>query len=483
MALKEKVPATQTFFTYRAPQDGEYWFNVVTVDRGGRSIPADVSKEAPGLIVVIDSTPPQVEVQFVGTTPEGQQVRCEVRDANPDPVKTRFSYQTRDKIWRPLEATAAHTDTFCIPGQAALSGMIRVSVTDMAGNTSTREVNLSALPVVANTPAANTAGASPKLPANVQVIETPGEVFVTSPADLVGGTPKVPSTVVISEKVVPFNDRVEFITNKPSPPPLPAPSLADSTPKAPFAAPPALEMKPAVEIGATAPLLDVPANRHVVNNPHVFLDYQVEQQGVSGVGRVEVWYTRDQGKTWLKLSEDNQRKGQAEVDLPGEGLYGVTVVVSNGRGFGATPPQAGDAPDSWIEVDTTKPRAELLGVRSNPNGDDGSLHITWTAKDKNLRPEPVDLFYAVNRQGPWLPIAKGVKNDGLYRWTPTANVGSHVHIRLTVHDQAGNSTSSETLQPVALDDLSRPRGRVVGITTSPRPPHDNLPAPLPPQGN
>src|SRR5205085_390899 len=131
----------------------------------------------------------------------------------------------------------------------------------------------------------------------------------------------------------------------------------------------------------------------------------------------------------------------------------------------------------------TKPRAELLNVRSNPNGDDGSLHITWSAKDKNLHAEPIDLFYAVNRQGPWLPIAKGLKNDGLYRWSPAADIGSHAYIRLTVHDQAGNSASSESVQPVALDDLSRPRSRVVGITTVPRNVLGNGPVPLPPTGN
>ncbi len=67
--LKEKVPGTQTFFTFTAPHEGEYWFNVVTVDRGGRAIPADVNKEPPGLIVIIDSTPPQAEAASVSQHP------------------------------------------------------------------------------------------------------------------------------------------------------------------------------------------------------------------------------------------------------------------------------------------------------------------------------------------------------------------------------------------------------------------------------
>src|SRR4029077_9217814 len=212
-----------------------------------------------------------------------------------------------------------------------------------------------------------------------------------------------------------------------------------------------------------------PDHRHLINNPHIFLNYQIEQTGASGVGRVEIWCTRDLAKTWQKLDEDVNRKGQAELDLPGEGVYGLTVVVSNGRGFGANPPKPGDTPDWWVEVDSTKPQAELLAVQSNPKGEDGSLHITWRAKDKNLDAEPIDLFFAANRQGPWVPIAKGLKNDGLFRWIPSADVGSHAFIRLTVHDRAGNSAPSDSIQPVFLDDLSRPRGRVTGIITVTRP--------------
>ena len=38
------------------------------------------------------------------------------------------------------------------------------------------------------------------------------------------------------------------------------------------------------------------------------------------------------------------------------------------------------------------------------------------ASDKNLLDEPIDLYYATETSGPWLPIAKGLKNSGQYRW-------------------------------------------------------------------
>ncbi len=455
--LKEKVPATQTFFTYRATHEGEFWFNVVTLDRTGRAIPPDVTKEPPGLIVIIDSTPPQADAQLLSATAEGQQVRCEIHDSNPDPAKTRFYYQTRDQIWRSLDAMSGQLDTFCIPGQAALTGMIRVVACDLAGNTSTREFNLATLPTALPKSGLQTAGL---------------DKFVPAPPEFVASPPRPPLPLAAIEPI-------ETVVNK-LPVPIPTTTSIVEAARTPFALPTGPDMRPIPEITVpnVVPQVEAPAKRHIVNNSHVFLNYEVEQTGVSGVGRVEVWFTRDLGQSWHKLGEDLNRKGQAEVDLPGEGVYGVTVVIANGRGFGATPPLPGSVPDYWIEVDNTKPHAELLNVRSNPNGDDGSLHITWTAKDKNLHPEPIDLYYAVNRQGPWQPIAKGLKNEGIYRWTPAAEVGSHAFIRLTVRDQAGNTASSESVQPVPLDDMSRPRGRLVGVTTAPRTVVGTSPTPL-----
>jgi hypothetical protein len=490
--LKEKVSATQTFFTYRAPQDGEYWFNVATVDRTGRSIPANIAQEPPGLIVVIDSAPPQVEAHLVGSTPDGQQIRCEVRDANPEPAKTRLFFQTRDQVWRHAGAVVGQPDLFNVPAQAALTGMIRVIACDLAGNTTTREFNLAALKADNNNAQINNAPArGQKSLANVIVVDNPTEkVFVTPPpADEVA--PKTPGqAVVISETVVPYQERVEVIAQKPGPQAPPLPVAVEQASTAPFALPSGSEARSAGDKMPTAAAKnaqpEVPMKRHFVNNTHLFLEYQIEKAGVTGVGRVEIWYTRDAGQTWQKLGEDANRKGLAEVELPGEGVYGVSMAVANGRGFGAVPPSSGDQPDWWIEVDTTRPQAELVNVRFNPSGDDASLHITWTAKDKNLHPEPIDLFYAVNRQGPWLPIAKGLKNDGRYRWIPGPDIGSHAYVRLTVRDQAGNTASSESVQSVALDDLSRPRGRLVGITTAPRTAPQvvgNGIVPLPPQGN
>ena len=152
------------------------------------------------------------------------------------------------------------------------------------------------------------------------------------------------------------------------------------------------------------------------------------------------------------------------MQLPGDGVYGLTLVVSNGLGFGAQPPTAGDSPDWCIEVDTTKPTAQFTTVKLAPE-DGPSVHVAWTSTDRNLGTGPAELSYATSRQGPWLPIAKGLKGEGVHHWAPPPDIGAHAFLRLTVRDLAGNTTITETTQPVSLDDLSRPRARIAGIST------------------
>ena len=47
-ACKDVAPPTQTDFTYHVQHDGEYWFSVVTVDKSGKTRPADLTKETAG---------------------------------------------------------------------------------------------------------------------------------------------------------------------------------------------------------------------------------------------------------------------------------------------------------------------------------------------------------------------------------------------------------------------------------------------------
>jgi hypothetical protein len=449
--LAAKGQPWEKVFPYRPAQEGEYWFTVVTVDKLGRQMPADLAREGPGVIVVYDATMPQVDIIPLPATQEGQRVQCEVRDANLDLTKTRFEYQTADKNWRAGDAVPGSPNVFCIPQQAAHNGMVRVTAGDRAGNVNCKEFNLGGMPVGAltaqGTPGQPSGAGAPVVPAvAVQSIPQPEKTALQGP--VLTGFSATPPRVEVPEPPK------AFVSQKQGLPPSPLPTqLGEHGPDLPGTA--QVSKSPGV-----------PAVRQLVNSNHVSLEYQIDQPGSnSGVGKVEVWMTADEGQSWRPLGEDPDRRSPVEIDLPGDGVYGVSLVVTNARGFGDAPPRPGDVPDYWIEVDTSRPIARLHSVRPGTGDEAGVLWISWTAQDKNLTATPVDLYYSAKRNGPWTVIARGLKNDGHYRWTPPMEIGPEAFVRMVVSDKAGNSTQCETPQAVVLDDGIRLHGHVIGVAT------------------
>jgi hypothetical protein len=382
------VPPSQSVFNYQAPQDGEYWFSVATVDRSGRQTPPDVNNEPPRLIVIVDTRPPEVTLHKMTAVSGDLYLQCEVQDANPDPSKIKVEYLAKDQTWKALDALPDQNGLYRCPGPDQCAGLARATVSDRANNTTVRELNLMASEVV------NAAGAS-------------GESAVTTG----------------------YRQAAEVHSEKAMLPPSQEPA----------------------SVG--------PPSHQMINSTHATLAYQIDQQGAAAVGRVEVWMTRDKGQTWKFLCEDPDRQSPVEIDLPGDGLYGLSLVVSEAAAV-AQPPAPGEVPDWWVEVDTSKPVAQITGVRR----ENGTLIITWTATDNCLRPEPIDLFYANRPEGPWMAFARGLRNDGSYRWAMPADLGSQIYVRMEVTDRAGNVTQCQTSQPMVPESM-HPKAHVTGLAT------------------
>jgi hypothetical protein len=397
----EKALPNKKAFSFKAPEDGEYAFSIATVDQTGKANPADVSREAPCLIVVVDTQSPRIDLSLLPGAGAGAVIRCDVKDANPDATKLKIEYQTADQSWHTLTPVSTAADLFPIPDEKSWTGLVRAETRDKANNAAAVESNLKT---------ADTAtGQSPLNPA-------------------------------------PDADKVNSLENSlPAVDPDPIPTHVESRSNKP------------------APAETATANRQLLNSTHAELAYQLNEVGPSGVGKVEVWMTSDDGKSWKKLCEDKNRKSPVEFDLPGEGVYGLTLVVCNGYGMGDPPPAKGDQPDTWIEVDTTKPVAQLLGARPLMSEKGGALHITWSAKDKNLGADSIGLSFATSKEGPWMPIAKNLKNDGAYRWPVPRDAGAEFFVRLEVSDRAGNTTVCESTDKVVLD-MSHPKAKVLGVT-------------------
>jgi hypothetical protein len=444
--LRDKGTAAQRVFRFQAPRDGEFWFTMMTVDKQGRLFPPNLQNERPGLIVVIDTQKPAVEMINLGQAADGQLIQCDVQDANLDNARVRFYFQSGDKVFRPLEPMAGRGNVFCIPQQAVTTGVVRLVAEDLAGNQTLREEHL-------NHMATRKAPATAAQQASVQ----PPTIQTPPPPPLEAMQPNpLPHNVKTSPELEPADwrmsqrqpPRVEepaktvayrpdgsegprFEVAHSEPPPALAPAVNNPRPPAPVPQP-------------------LPAKRQIVNNTKVLLDYQIDKAAANSTAKAEVWLTRDQGKTWHKAAEDARRKSPIEVNLPGEGLFGLILLVTNGTSA-SSGPAVGDTPDWWIEVDATRPVAQITKVAVTHDRGQACVQIQWTATDGNLSDAPVDLYYAATAQGPWLPIAKGLKASGAHHWMPPAEIGAHAHVRLIARDSAGNTCICNTLEAVHLE--------------------------------
>jgi len=129
---RDTVAPTQNGFTFRSGQDGEYWFNVVTIDKAGNAVPPDVAKEAPAVIVVVDTQPPQINLA-PWTAPTGEVcLRCALQDANPDYQGLKIAFQGADQSWFALDPYPGQPGTFRLPGLNAMPASVRVTAKDLA---------------------------------------------------------------------------------------------------------------------------------------------------------------------------------------------------------------------------------------------------------------------------------------------------------------------------------------------------------------
>jgi hypothetical protein len=221
-------------------------------------------------------------------------------------------------------------------------------------------------------------------------------------------------------------------------------------------------LAPAVPPPPPPPTAD--PNVRMVNSKHISLDYDIQEVGPSGV-IVELWYTQD-GRSWQKYKEqrDPPKPYIFTFDVAGEGLYGFTLVVRSGVGLGGRPPQVGDTPQVWVEVDLTAPTVQVMNVDVGRGQDAGNLTILWTARDKNLARQPINISYCEQPGGPWTPIATQVENTGRYVWRmPPQGVPFKFRVRVDAIDRAGNTGNAEWNQDVIVD-LKVPKINIINVT-------------------
>jgi hypothetical protein len=391
----------------------------VTVDKAGKASPSDINSVPPALRVVVDTRPPVLETSIVMEANEPV-LRVNLIDANPDIQSLRAIVLTEqgDRALQPLQGP---TVGFRL-SQSDLNLPIRITAADLSGNLTTKD-----------------------LPGRDQTLPS---------------APPRPSSLPVTQ--------VSNPTPLPTLSSLPPPVDSGSLPPPALFSPPPMQSTTSLNNAAYRPPLDRggPSDRKYINTTHASVDYRIDKFGPSGVGRVDVYMTPDEGKNWSKIAEDQDKRSPVEIDLPGEGLFGIQLAITNGNGFGGKAPKTGDRPNFFIEVDATSPSLQL-----NPPemvAGSSSINIRWVANDKNMAAEPVSIFYRKQPDSPWQPVTNhAIKNDGLYRWVFPRDIGSQFFLKLEVADLAGNVSKAETPTPILLD-LSEPEATLVDVTGIPR---------------
>jgi hypothetical protein len=208
-------------------------------------------------------------------------------------------------------------------------------------------------------------------------------------------------------------------------------------------------------------------DRRMVNSKTVHLNFEIKDKGPSGISSLELWFTQD-GRSWNKYplpkaADDKGFTSPLVVPVAQEGVYGFTLVAKSGVGLGERPPQVGDRPQVWVEVDLTKPVVQIKDVVVGQGKDKGKLFIGWTAYDKNLDKAPITISHAEKASGPWTPITTDrVANSGRYVWSMPPKVPYQFLVKVEAVDTAGNIGEAVTSELVKVD-LSQPKARILTV--------------------
>lgn len=426
--LDRCLPSTKQILC-QLPHDGEYWLRLVTVDKNGMTNPRDVTRLEADIGVVVESASRQ-PVAPKAIQPVTEMPKAEVR---PTPITPSVPAVTPV----PVAAPAA-----LAPSTVAAAPLMAPPPPTPAPY---------APPAVVAPPAAT----PPSVPAAPALSST--QSAVTLPKQEVNNVLSLPSGPQ-APLTAPTVSAVPSMPALPSIPSVPGmPAVPGSTPAAG-----AVQTTKYAPLPATTDTIKTPGYtvKHL-NSTKVGIDYNIAKSGPSGVGRIEFWITGDLGATWQRANVATELGNHAEIILPGEGVYGIRMVGTNGHGFGGRAPMAGDQPTATFEVDLTAPVIQSLDVNSQLKS--GALEIRWKATDKNLAGECVDLYYATQRGGPWEVIATRAPNTGLHSWPLPKNIAPQYFVRLEIRDQAGNMARTDSANPVSLD-LQEPEINLVDLT-------------------
>jgi hypothetical protein len=169
---------------------------------------------------------------------------------------------------------------------------------------------------------------------------------------------------------------------------------------------------------------------------------------------VELWGLRAGEGQWRLFATDSDNRSPVAINIGEEGIYGFRLVVR--QGSASQPPQPGESPELWIGIDCTPPVVRFGAVQEVPTAEGGAVVICWEASDQAMAPRPITILFSDHAAGPWTVIAAGLENSGRYHWLPDARAPRQLYFRIEARDEAGNVGTSETQEPLVIQQARSP---------------------------
>jgi hypothetical protein len=475
----------QESFKFHAQNDGQYWFGVLAIDRAGNRDPAEVSA---CLKVFIDTQTPVVRIVAADRVGDEIQLAWETLDAQAEVASLQLDYRMSESgpnaYWQrvPVVPTLSGQTRFRPLSNGPVT--LRVQINDSTGTPATAVRDMPGTPatsVTANSvPPPIVTGATAPVP--------PPGAF--QPANSIVPAPSIaptPSAVPppASTQPLPVNDVPPMPTAvapvTPGPVPMSQPTTESPSNLAPLPAragtdvggrlPMASSVNEIANAGSSPARGPLPEIVHV-RDRQAAIDFEIASKGPSGIKRIQVFVTQNDGQTWNPYFETPPNQTTSPLALPlqlDEGLYGFRLVLFSGADQTVGPPRPGDAPEFRVQVDRTAPRVSLYAPTIVP-GQPNALALHYLAKDEHVDPRSVSLFWSTQPNDGWRPITISGERESSLRikdvkectWSLPADLPDRVYLRLTACDLAGNLGECVTRDPVTVD-LHKPTAKVKSV--------------------
>lgn len=120
--------------TFRAKQDGEYWFTIALVDKESRQIPDDVRTVEPGLKVIVDTQKPELTLRAIRNKAGRRGIAWTIDDPHVVESTLRLAvWKEGSKSWEPFEIRHPEEKRAWFDDSENFS-KIQCTVCDQAGN-------------------------------------------------------------------------------------------------------------------------------------------------------------------------------------------------------------------------------------------------------------------------------------------------------------------------------------------------------------